>query len=1052
MRMKERLQETCNQLINNEDLHIKDEIFKFLETKESYIEIFAGAESYIKIYSTKKRTLSDIVPIVHNFNLKIIDEVTYELNQGKKIVNVIKLNLDSVDVETLEKHQENVKELFGAVLNDNLNINTKLAELALVEGFCKKGVLLFLAISKFENQLVSIFNQSVIVETLVKHSSLSKTFLNYFVDKFSTKNSEDLKTLEQNIIIDLKKIKDINEDKMLRLFFEIIKNTQRTNFFLDKEVISIKIHTSKIDYKLRGIIPQIETFVYHPEFEGLHLRMDKVSRGGLRWSNRKDDYRDEIKSLMIAQESKNSVIIPKGAKGGLIIQKSNITKAEFKKYYENFINSLLDLVDNLVDNKVVHNTDVICYDDDDFYFVVAADKGTSAMSDVANNLSVKRNFWLKDAFASGGSQGYHHKKLGITAKGSIKSSYRFFIEKGVDFYKTSISIVGVGSMNGDVFGNGVLESEKFLLKAGISHKEIFIDPNPDPIVSFKERKRLYEESNSAWGHYDKSKISEGGGVFSRDEKEIVLSDQIKEFLQIKEDVINAQELARYILKAKVDMVYLGGIGTYFKASTQSSVDIGDKENEGVRIDAGEIEADVVCEGANLGMTMQGRIEYALKGGKVNLDSIDNSAGVNTSDHEVNFKILLDTLVQKGFIDNQQRNENLQTLTDFVVSSVLWTNYFQALAISLDEERSVNKLDVFIKSIEVLENRIDYFDRVNFEIPRNNEMKNILTEDDKIVRPVLSTLMLYAKILIQNILLKDEMIDQPAFYRYLFKYFPKNFVAVYENEVINHPLRKEIIAMEIANEIINRCGTTFISDLDKIGEERFILKIKTYLLSNDFFGANDLRYKLYRSDFEIETEKSYKFFIELENSIVFSAKRMADKLESSEINFENVLYIKEKVFTALQGLEFNFESNLDTSNIENYYETLSYLKLITYILEIKRISQINFTDLTHLCYKLVKDLKIIQLLQKIKNITPKDKTQKMLKGQLLKIIEFIIVNLSKELIEFRRRDEKIDDSIESFFKEKEQNYNNYLSVFDEFKDENISVEKLTIIVNQLLLVR
>jgi len=1051
--MKEKLQIACNQLLNDKDLQISDKIIEFLETKNSYIEIITEDNPYIKIYSQKRKILSDIVPIVHNFSFRIIDEVTYQVSQEQKVFNISKLNLDSLDKKKLKLHQNNVIELFGAILNDNLKIDNKLAKLTYLEGFCKRGVQLFIAMSKFQSQLVSVLTQDTIVNALIKNSTLTKVFLDYFIKKFSLGNGKDLAQLEQFIIKSLQKIKDIGEDRILRLFFEIIKNTQRTNFFLNKEVISFKIYTSQIDFALNGIIPLIETFVYHSDFEGIHLRMDKVSRGGLRWSNRIDDYRNEIKSLMIAQESKNSVIIPKGAKGGLVIKQSTkVSKEQFQNYYEIFINSLLDLVDNLVDGKVVKNSDIICYDKDDFYFVVAADKGTSAMSDVANNISIKRNFWLKDAFASGGSQGYHHKKLGITAKGSIKSSYRFFIEKGIDFFKTSISMVGIGSMNGDVFGNGVLESDKFLLKSAISHKEIFIDPNPDPKISFNERKRLYNEQNASWGCYDKSKISKGGGVFSRGEKEIKLTKEIKEFLEIDKNVVNSQELVKYILKAKVDMIYLGGIGTYFKASTQSSMDIGDKENENVRVDAEEIRADVVCEGANLGMTQQARIEYALKGGKVNLDSIDNSAGVNTSDHEVNFKILLDKLVQKGFINERERNENLKTLTSFVVKSVLWTNYLQALAISLDENRSVYKLNSFIKSIEVLENRIDYFKRSNFEIPRNSEIKNILTEDKKIVRPILATLMLYAKILIQNILLKDDMIKQPAFYHYLFKYFPRNFVAVYKNEIIDHPLKNEIIAMEIANEIINRCGTTFISDLDILGEENFMIKIKTYLLSNEFFGANDLRYELYRNDFTIPTESTYKLLIEIENSIIFSSKRIADKLENSEINFENVLYIKDKVFAALESLGFQFKIDLNNSKIEDYYETLDYLKLISYILEIKRESHLNFTDLTLLCYKLVKDLKIIKLLQKIKELNPKDKIQKTLRNQLLKMIEFIIVNLSKELISFRRRNEKVDDSIENFFKEKEQNYNDYLSIFDKFKDENISIEKLTIVVNQLLLLR
>ena len=1051
--MSEILETTCSQLLSSEDLKIDTHIVEFLETKKSYIQIFSTPHTYMKIYSKKKQALSDIIPIIHSFNFRIIDEVTYEVTKDSNSFSIIKLNIEIEDIQKLQAHKENIIRVFSSVLNRDISIiRNKLFQLAYLENFCTRGILLFITITKFEDQLVSVFNESVIVRTLVKYSHISRIYLEYFINKFGINEVRRLDWFEEEIEKELKEVKDLTEDKMLRLFFEIIKNTKRTNYFFNNDAISLKIYTDSINYKLKGINPKIEGFVFHPDFVGTHLRMDKVSRGGLRWSNRFGDYRDEIKSLMIAQEAKNAVIIPKGAKGGFIILKENITKDEFKNYYEIFINSLLDLVDNKIDDKIIKDKRVIAYDEDDFYFVVAADKGTSAMSDVANAISLKRNFWLKDAFASGGSYGYHHKVLGVTAKGSIKSSHRFFIEKGIDFYKESITMVGVGSMNGDVFGNGLLESDKFLLKAAISHKEIFIDPNPDAKISFEERKRLYHESNSSWKNYDKSKISKGGGVFRRDEKAIKLSLEIKESLKIDKDIVNSEELIRYILKAKVDMVYLGGIGTYYKSSIENNIDIGDKENENVRVDACEIRADVVCEGANLGMTMLGRIEYAKNGGKINLDSIDNAAGVNTSDHEVNIKIFLNTLVQKSFINEDERNEHLKNLTEFVVNSVLWTDYFQALSISLDEIRSQKNINEFIKTIDVLENSVDYFKRKNFHIPKNSEIEEIMTQDGKIVRPILSVLMLYAKILIQDILVKDDMIEASAFNKYLFKYFPKSFIAIYENEIIHHPLKKEIIAMIIANKIINSCGTTFISDLDEIGVDRFILKIKAYLLSDEFFGANDLRFDLFRNDFKIKVSESYEFLLELEKSIVFSANRMLEKLEVSEINFENVFSLRQKVFNALDTLDFQFIFDFKNCSLEGCYDSLNYLKLVTYILEIKRSTQLDFKDITILCYKMIKNLHIVRLLTRVEDVKIKDKTEKVLKYQLLKMIESVIVALSKELINFRRKDEDFDETIESFFKEREKEYNQYKLMLLEINNSNISVVQLSIIVNQLLLLK
>ncbi len=1050
--MDEELAIACGQILREDDLRLDEGVIECLQTKDCAVEIVFGGESSIRIYSYTQKMLSDIIPIMHSFNIRVIDEVSYEINKNGKLYHIMKLNTQMSDPLKFEANQTNIISLFLAVLNKEISIiRNKLFELSCLENFCVRGVLLFIAIVKFEGQLVSAFNESMLIKTLLKHSLITRLFLDYFINKFSPNAVRTIEAFEEEIKKALQKIADLNEDKILRLFFEILKNTKRTNFFLEKETISLKVHTNSIGYYLKGINPTIEGFVFHPDFVGVHLRMDKVSRGGLRWSNRMDDYRDEIRSLMIAQEAKNAVIIPKGAKGGFVIFKENPTQEEFEFCYLSFVDALFDLVDNKIDNNIIRDERIVAYDGDDFYFVVAADKGTSQMSDVANSISIKRNFWLKDAFASGGSHGYHHKSLGVTAKGALISSQRFFIEKGVDFYQNPITVVGVGSMNGDVFGNGLLQSEMFLLKAAISHREIFIDPNPDPKISYQERKRLYDDNNASWEKYDITKISQGGGVFRRDEKEITLSPQIKEAFDIHKSIVDSEELIRYILKAKVDMIYLGGIGTYYKSSIENNIDIGDKENENVRVSANEIRATVVCEGANLGMTMQSRIEYAKEGGKVNLDSIDNAAGVNTSDHEVNIKILLNGLIHKGFFDENSKNEQFKSLTEFVVNSVLSSNYYQALALSLDEKRSQKNIYEFNKSIDVLENNIGYFRRKDFYIPKSSEIDKVLSPEGGIVRPILSTLMLYSKILIQNILVKDEMIEEHIFSKYLFEYFPKSFVAIYENEIIQHPLKKEIIALIVANLIVNNCGTTFICDLDENGVDAFVLKIRAYLLSNLFFGGNEIRHALYRSDFDICAEDSYRFLLELEQKILLNAKTMLYKLEVSEMNFENIVMLREKTIHALSVFGFDFTFDFEHYDLNKFIKSLNYFRLIMHVFEIKKSTQLDIEHITGLYYKLILDLRIVELLEKLEALEESDQIHTTLKSQLFKIIESLIIELIKHLILFRRKDEAFDTTLASFLNERKKEYDYYCTLLDTMQS-NPTVLEFVIIVNQLQLLR
>jgi glutamate dehydrogenase len=608
--------------------------------------------------------------------------------------------------------------------------------------------------------------------------------MSYFFTKFSpklTKREKTMLQLEEKIEEAIKNVPNILDDKILKLTFALLKALLRTNFYFDKPSIAFKINTQQFAENLKGLQPNLESFVYHHDFYGLHLRMTKISRGGLRWSDRHDDYRQEVKSLMITQEGKNSIIIPSGAKGGFVINKpkEQITQEVFQGVYKEFIHNLLDLVDNVKDDEVIRDSRIVAYDENDSYFVVAADKGTASMSDVANSISKEREFWLGDAFASGGSNGFGHKDLGITARGAIMSTKRFFIEEGIDIYTTPISVVGIGSMNGDVFGNGMIESKMFKLVGAIGHKEIFIDPNPDLEKSYEERKRLFYSGSGSWSNYDKKIISQGGGVFLRATKEIVLSDEIKKLIGTTKKSMSGEELCRKLLTMPVDMLFNGGVGTYVKASDENNLDLGDKQNEAVRVDAIDLKAKVVCEGGNLGFTQKARIEYALKGGKINIDGIDNAGGVNTSDHEVNLKILLNIIQNKGIICQEENKKILEGLKEQVVNLVLWNNYEQALAISRDEYLSLKYINGFMGAVKVLEDNT-LFNRHDFYIPKNENFHEILNKNGSIVRPILSNLLSYSKIFMKAMLLKSNLIDENLCVQYLYKYFPKSFVGAYEH--------------------------------------------------------------------------------------------------------------------------------------------------------------------------------------------------------------------------------------------------------------------------------
>jgi glutamate dehydrogenase len=1047
----------CSQLLTQEDLKISDELFSQVLKEECITRIdYKNKKSYIKIYSTTDIYLSSVVPVLHNFGFEIMDEITYSITQKSQTVYILRFNLNLEKNEKMDHSKENIEHVISDSLKYEYIKRTKLFSLVYKQNFSLRSISLLSAMIEYLDQAVISLNSEAIINTLTCHDEITDLFMSYFFTKFNpklTKREKTMLQLEEKIEEAIKNVPNILDDKILKLTFALLKALLRTNFYFDKPSIAFKINTQQFAENLKGLQPNLESFVYHHDFYGLHLRMTKISRGGLRWSDRHDDYRQEVKSLMITQEGKNSIIIPSGAKGGFVINKpkEQITQEVFQGVYKEFIHNLLDLVDNVKDDEVIRDSRIVAYDENDSYFVVAADKGTASMSDVANSISKEREFWLGDAFASGGSNGFGHKDLGITARGAIMSTKRFFIEEGIDIYTTPISVVGIGSMNGDVFGNGMIESKMFKLVGAIGHKEIFIDPNPDLEKSYEERKRLFYSGSGSWSNYDKKIISQGGGVFLRATKEIVLSDEIKKLIGTTKKSMSGEELCRKLLTMPVDMLFNGGVGTYVKASDENNLDLGDKQNEAVRVDAIDLKAKVVCEGGNLGFTQKARIEYALKGGKINIDGIDNAGGVNTSDHEVNLKILLNIIQNKGIICQEENKKILEGLKEQVVNLVLWNNYEQALAISRDEYLSLKYINGFMGAVKVLEDNT-LFNRHDFYIPKNENFHEILNKNGSIVRPILSNLLSYSKIFMKAMLLKSNLIDENLCVQYLYKYFPKSFVGAYEHEIVTHPLKREIIATKIADIVINSQGITFIGDFEKLGFDKFILKVKSYLIATALFGARTIRFDLYREDYNLSIQTQYKLLDELEHTLNFTTKWMVKYSKQYQIDASHILEHKTQLFEILEEInQKNYEEIIPKKDQFNlFFGVIDYLSFAVAAIMIKEKTLNSFRDVVVIFYSLVQEFKILELIDALNAIELSNQSEVLLKNQLLKFVEFIVVHYTQEILNFKRVNETPEDAFGNFLSNEEEMFNNIKIQINEFMSkESKSLQEVVITVNQML---
>jgi glutamate dehydrogenase len=765
--------------------------------------------------------LSDVVPVLENFGFRVLEEFPSALAGGNGYIHDFRVevteeaDLGSILDRAAEIERSIADVLCGSAENDEFN------QLVIYAGLNPRAVVWLRAWFRYLRQTGSSFGLVTIVDALRRAPGATPALIGLFTaahDPAVKEREKQVAHYSEQLDRSLTKIRSIDDDRILRRLRALVEAILRTNAFSPAadEAIAFKIDSSKVP-GLPAPVPWREIWIYSPRVEGIHLRGGPVARGGIRWSDRRDDFRTEILGLMKAQVVKNAVIVPTGAKGGFYPKQLPPTTdrdawlAEGTESYRIFIRSLLSITDNLVNDKVVHPQGVVIRDGDDPYFVVAADKGTATFSDIANSIALERGFWLGDAFASGGSYGYDHKAMGITARGAWISVQRHFLEMGVDVQSQPVTVAGVGDMSGDVFGNGMLLSKALKLVFAFDHRHIFIDPDPDPAVSWKERKRLFDLPRSSWDDYDRKKLSPGGGIFPRTQKEITLSKQAQAALGIAQAKIDPASLINTILRSRVDLLWFGGIGTYVKASNQLNAEVGDPANDAIRVNGAEVGAKVIGEGANLGVTQAGRIEFALNGGRINTDFIDNSAGVDTSDKEVNIKIPLNGEMNDGRLTFARRNALLVKMTDEVADMVLEDNRLQTLALSIAESGGALALPGHVRTIELLE-ASGRLDRKVEGLAASEELLRRRLENRGLTRPELAVVLSMSKLALQDAAERLHLGDEKVMEADLFDAFPKPMRKTHASSIRSHRLRNEIVATRVANRLVNRLGPVTAFDM------------------------------------------------------------------------------------------------------------------------------------------------------------------------------------------------------------------------------------------------
>ncbi len=798
----------------------------------------------LTVYRCKdKLPLSAVMPHLEALGLHIVEEVPTRLvdRTGNVFIHdfgVLGADGQQLDIDASgDRLAAAIDAVFeGRAESDSLN------RLLISAGLDHHEITVLRAYRTYLQRVASLFTSGYINDTLAAHPNTAAKLYRLFEARFdpgAEPAAED--AIRAEVLESLDRVQSLDEDRILRALIGVIDATVRTNVYQsDRNSVAFKLRSADVPNMPKSF-PLYEIFVYSPEVEGVHLRGGMVARGGIRWSTRREDYRTEVLGLMKAQMTKNAVIVPTGSKGGFVLRRHSDQiddlREEVRLRYITFMEGLLDLTDNLVEGSVVHPAATRIHDGDDPYLVVAADKGTAALSDTANGVAARYGFWLGDAFASGGAQGYDHKALGITARGGWESVKHHFRELGMDTQSEPFTVIGIGDMSGDVFGNGMLLSEQIQLVAAFDHRDIFIDPQPDPAISFAERQRLFDAPNSSWKDYNSELLSKGGMVFSRSAKEVALSPEAREALHIDATYMTPSELIHSILKAPVDLLWNGGIGTYVKARDETHESVGDRTNDAIRVNGGELRCRVVGEGGNLGLTQRGRIEFAHNGGSIHTDFIDNSAGVHCSDREVNLKVLLGLAEEKGELDRPGRDELVTAVAGDVTAAIIYDNFLQSQILAQEAARSADTMEAYELGMQLLESQ-GLLDRAIEYLPSSEELSERIKTGRGLTKPELSVLLAYGKRSLYGALLGSDLVDHPYFAGDLLGYFPPSVVARFGHLVAEHPLRRELIATIVANQVINSEGITFVSRLmDQTGADPAMV-VEAYRIARAITGAQN----------------------------------------------------------------------------------------------------------------------------------------------------------------------------------------------------------------------
>ncbi|NDC82510.1 hypothetical protein EB093_02460 [bacterium] len=1027
--------------------------------------------SVLSIYNTTKIDLIHIMPVLQNLGLYVFDELTTRIGPESELYGYIhSFRFGNGDQSKLD--EKIYKTLINTLLTEVFEGNTEndsLNALAISAQMDWRAINLFQTYRNLFCQLVPEISREKVNSVLQRYPDSVVALFQYFQIKFSPdpefgtvqhREANLLTPASKGFFSTLSTVSDVNEDLILKQIFNLFEATLRTNFYVVKNAadtsISIKLDSKKVPF-VPAPAPYREIYVHDVGMEGTHLRFGPIARGGLRWSDRHDDFRKEVLGLVKTQQTKNVVIVPVGSKGGFVVKKPLISKdvaaTESVKQYRKFIGALLDITDNITgDGETSNPHNVLAYDGLDPYLVVAADKGTASFSDIANDMADRYRFWLGDAFASGGSIGYNHKKEAITARGAWECVKLHFLELGKNIENDQFTAVGIGDMSGDVFGNGMLLSKNLRLLAAFNHAHVFVDPTPDSQTSWTERKRLFDLPRSAWTDYDHSLISNGGGVFERNAKEILVSPEMKDVFGIKEATVTGEGLIRYILKAKVDLVWLGGIGTYFKASSQSNVSVGDVANDSVRIDITDCKAQVIGEGANLGVTQPARIEYALSGGRINTDAIDNSAGVNMSDYEVNIKILLRQLLEVGVLkDNDDRNSLLELATNEVSELVLANNRGQHRLLSCDAIRSKKQFSIFVKLIQSYVGS-GFLDSKTEQLPDFADLEAMGGNGHTMPRPILATVQAYTKMMIYDQLMAADILDDPYFKGFYEGYFPlsiRNRVGI---SMPNHRLQRNILGTILTNRIVNQAGILFFFQSQQATGKAVADIAKAYYLLDSAYNFPELRRTITR-DTVAEVDK-YAALIELENHISDWVQTLL-LIPAFDINFEYSRLIQSisseilgRVNLSRSGLSKWANRGFSDSNVKQI-ASLDLLNSVPEVVFLHVKYNIPLGELVINAMDLIEqkfELRWLELA--VKSIDAKTQWEIAHKGILLQTIKMRKLALVKLALEYRSN-LSIDEIIKQIISDMSSDFKLYFGTVSDLKSSRTStLTSITVAVNRL----